>query len=78
MSLWGWLTNPGRDRQANAYKQAQKAVQMAQIAQEVSQRQQEALDELIPPLERKIGVLARINRENNFARRLEAAYRGGN
>lgn len=55
---------------------ADKALELSLIAQEVSEKQQEALEELIPEVERKINVIRRINRENNFAARLEAAYAG--
>lgn len=63
-----WRRNPVPD-QGESQKQAERAI-------EVSLLQQEAIDELAPQIERKMGILARLNRENNFALRLEQAYHG--
>lgn len=56
--------------------QAQKALELSHIAQEVADQQRETLEELVPSLQQKVSTLARINRENNFGPRLAAAYRG--
>lgn len=65
---WWRRRAPVPDQEASQ-RQAERAI-------EVSLLQQEAIDELAPQIERKMGILARLNRENNFARRLDAAYAG--
>lgn len=71
-----WRPRAKRDF-AKEQRQAEKALAVTALAQEVADRQRETLEELVPSLQDKVSVLARINRENNFGPRLEAAYRGG-
>lgn len=62
--MWWFHRRP--DQEA-AQRQAQKAL-------EFSRMQQEIIDELAPELEKRASLLARLNRENNFGPKLEAAY----
>lgn len=65
--IW-WQRKPDVDQEA-AQRQAERAI-------EVSLLQQEAIDALAPQIARKMGILARLNHENNFAAKLHAAYAG--
>lgn len=62
-----WWFHRNKPDQEAAQRQAQKALELSQI-------QQEIIDEMTPRLETRASLLARLNHENNFGPKLEAAY----
>lgn len=75
--MMNWWRPHTKRNVSHEQMKADKALELSHLAQEVAEAQVETLGELVPALVERVGVLDRINRENNFGTRLAMAYREG-